>query len=244
MCDAPHEKLKEWKGWIDIPDPPMSRGDGAWIDLSYPLSQALSRTPNFPEPRFERILSMPADPANLTEMQMVCHFGTHLDAPLHFITDGPAVDAIPLERLHGPGVVLSVDPGDDQLITADLLERATPDVEPGDIVVVDSGWSAHINTERYLEHPSLTPDAAAWLVDKRAKMLAVDTLTPDLPSIKRPEGFTWPVHHTLLGQGVLIAELVRSAPELRGRRVEVMVMGLNVAGSDGAPARIVARPAA
>ncbi|MDH3235254.1 MAG: cyclase family protein [Alphaproteobacteria bacterium] len=243
MCDAPLDKLKEWKGWIEIPEPPAMGGGGAWIDLSYPLSQSLSRTPSFPEPRFERLHSMPQDPANLTEIQMVCHFGTHLDAPLHFITEAPAMDEVPLTRLYGPGVVLAVEAGDDMLVTAEILDAATPGVEPGDIVIVDSGWSAHVNTERYLTHPSLSPDAAEWLVDRRAKMLAVDTLTPDLPSIMRPEGFTWPVHHTLLGQGVLVAELVRPAPELRGRRVEVMVLALNVAGSDGAPARIVARPA-
>ena len=46
---------------------------------------------------------MPQDPANLTEIQMVCHFGTHLDAPLHFITEAPAMDEVPLTRLYGPG---------------------------------------------------------------------------------------------------------------------------------------------
>jgi kynurenine formamidase len=31
---------------------------------------------------------------------------------------------------------------------------------------------------------------------------------------------------------------------LAGRRVEVMFLGLNVVGSDGAPARVIARPVA
>lgn len=243
MCDTPGAKLKEWKGWLDLPQPAESTGRGPWVDLSYPLSRELSRTPNFPEPRFERLMSIPGDPANLTEMQMVCHFGTHIDAPLHFITEGPGFDGIPLDRLYGPGVVLRVEAGEDMLVTADHLDAASPDVEPGDIVILDTGWSRHIDTERYFEHPSLSVDAAEWLLDKRAKMLAVDTLTPDLPARRREEGFNWPVHHALLSRGVLIAELVRPPRELAGRRVEAMFMGLNVAGSDGAPARVVARPA-
>jgi len=243
MCDGPMSKLKAWKGWIDVPEPAVNLGEDRWIDLSFPLSSTLSRTPTFPEPRFERIMSMPEHPANLTEMQMVCHFGTHLDAPLHFITDGPAVEEIPMERLYGAGVVLEIEVGDDNLVTADLLERAKPTVRPGDIVIIDTGWSRHVGTERYFDHPCLTLDAAQWLVEKRAKMLAVDTLTPDLPSKRREEGFTWPVHHELLSRGVLVAELLRPAAELAGRRIEAMFLGLNVAGSDGAPVRVVARRA-
>lgn len=243
MCDTPLEKLKDWKGWIDVPAPEPFAAQGPWIDISFRLNAARSRSPGFPEPRFEKLMTIPEHPANLTEMQMVAHFGTHLDAPLHFITEGPAMDAVPLDRLYGQGVVLKVEAGDDMLITADHLDRASPSVEPGDIVVIDSGWTGHMDSERYFDHPALTLDAAEWLVDKRAKMLAVDLLTPDMPSIKRPDDFTWPVHHELLGKGVLIAELVCVAPELSGRRIEAMFVGLNIEGSDGAPVRALARAA-
>src|SRR6266853_1967416 len=33
------------------------------------------------------------------------HVGTHLDAPLHFITNGQDIGSIPLSKLVGPGVV-------------------------------------------------------------------------------------------------------------------------------------------
>ena len=36
------------------------------------------------------------------------HGGTHLDAPYHFYRDGLSVDAIPAERLMGPGVRIDV----------------------------------------------------------------------------------------------------------------------------------------
>lgn len=36
------------------------------------------------------------------------HFGTHLDAPAHFVKGGWTVDQIPVERLYGPAVVLDV----------------------------------------------------------------------------------------------------------------------------------------
>ena len=36
------------------------------------------------------------------------HGGTHIDAPYHFSKEGNTLDAVPLERLMGPGVVIDV----------------------------------------------------------------------------------------------------------------------------------------
>jgi len=72
----------------------------------------------------------------------------------------------------------------------------------------------------------------------------VDFITPDLAVNRRPPEFRWPVHHILLSQGVLIAENLTNLRALSGQRVEVMFLALNIEGADGAPARVVARPAA
>jgi kynurenine formamidase len=70
----------------------------------------------------------------------------------------------------------------------------------------------------------------------------MDTATPDIPTHNRPEGFDWPVHHTLLQDGVLIAEQVANARTLAGNRAEFLFLPLNIVGGDGAPARVIARP--
>lgn len=49
------------------------------------------------------------------------------------------------------------------------------------------------------------------------------------------------MYYTLLSQGVLIAEHVTGLAPLSGRCTEIMFLGLNTAGSDGAPARATAR---
>jgi kynurenine formamidase len=59
--------------------------------------------------------------------------------------------------------------------------------------------------------------------------------------VRRPPDFAFPVHYTLLSQGVLIAEHVTNLEQLAGQRAEIMFLGLNIAGSDGAPVRPVAR---
>jgi kynurenine formamidase len=243
MADAPraHGPDKRWHGWAPHPDPPAARGSGPWLDLSHTLRSDLSRVASFPEARFHRLYSMPRDPMNATAIEMVCHYGTHVDAPRHFIPDGPSFDEIPLERLYGPGVVWSLDCSPGDTIAADQLARCRPETRRGDIVLLDTGWAARFARADYEDNPALGIDAAEWLVAQGAKLVGVDCATPDLAVPRRPPGFTWPVHHVLLGHGVLIAEHLRNLEPLAGRRIEAMFLALSIAGSDGAPVRAVAR---
>jgi kynurenine formamidase len=195
----------------------------------------------FPRPRIEQIYSQPEYPANVTEVQMVCHHGTHVDAPRHFIADGPSFDQIPIERLFGPGVVLSIAAEANEAITPAMLEASGPEVRRGDIVLLDTGWARRIADQDYEDHPYLTVGAAQWLLDRGAKMLGVDFSTPDLGAVRRPKNYDFPVHHTLLSNGVLIAEHVTNIAIFAGRRIEAMILPLAIQGADGGPSRAIAR---
>src|ERR1700734_2080125 len=89
-----------WEGWSTAP-----AGAPGWTDLSHVVGPDSPRALVFPKPTVRRIASIPRDPINVTELQLVCHVGTHIDSPRHFIEDGPAVDEIPIERLQGTAVV-------------------------------------------------------------------------------------------------------------------------------------------
>ncbi len=232
-----------WKGWIDLGSRVAQADQGGWLDLSYPLNKNLPRVPFFPQPRFSKIMSMPEKPLNVTEIQMACHIGTHVDAPRHFFQDGPTFEAIPFERLYGPGVVWHLAASPYELIGPDTLERMKPAARPGDIVILNTDWASHYGTERYDEHPCLSPEAAHWLLDRRIKLLGVDFATPDLAVKRRSNDFNWPVHHILLGHGILVAEHLTNLERISGMRIEAMFLALNIEGSDAAPARVIARPA-
>ena len=243
MCNHPDARRAGWLGWTEVPPPMFSGSSAPWIDLSHALSADLDRIHFLPEPRFERIVSMPEGVANITEIQMVCHFGTHVDAPVHFIADGPAMHEIPLDRLHGSGVVLKLHCRPHDVIEAAQLEAAGPKVRPGDIVLLDTGWAARMGSELYEQHPSLGESATQWLLERGVKLLGVDFSTPDLTALRRPDGFDFPVHHALLSRGVLIAEHLTNLSPLAGQRIDAMLCGLSIRGSDGAPARVLARAA-
>jgi len=242
MCDTHGFPGRGWKGWLELPAPAAhAAGEARWIDLSHVLNEQLPNVPFFPSPRFRRVMSQPEHPLNVTEIQMVVHLGTHVDAPRHFFSDGPAFHEIPVERLHGPGVVWRINKGDYGIIDVADLEDARPRLQPGDILALDTGYAQHFGTPAYDRHPSLSVAAAHWLVEQRIKLLAVDNVTPDLAVNRREKGFAWPVHHVLLSQGVLVSEHLTNLSTLADGHAEFMFLALNVQDSDGAPARVMGR---
>lgn len=240
MCDgADSVPGTGWRGWrVPATGPPLEPG-GEWVDLTWPFSPSVPRLASFPPPRIGRFASIP--PFNVTELSTVVHMGTHVDSPRHFFSDGPPLEEVPLERFVGSGVVWQIDKPPEGVIEPDDLERMTPQVEPGEIVVLDTRLARHVDTSDYDRHASLSVAAAEWLVDRQVKLVAVDMPSPELPLHVRPPDFDWPVHHTLLRDGVLIAEQVTNAGSLAGQRVELLFLPLNIVGSDGAPARVVGR---
>lgn len=242
MCDSPAKSgYKGWRGWLPLPAADPEKPCGDWIDLTYPLSPDVPRVATFPPPKFTRIAEMPAKPLNVTHMDTIVHMGTHLDSPRHFFLDGPAMEAIPLERFMGRGVVVRIDKSAYGVVEAAELECIEPVIEAGDIVAIDTGWGDTWGTPDWDHQPCLSVEAARWLLDKRVKLVAVDTPTPDIPVDRRPPDFTWPVHRTLLAHGILIAEQLANLRSLAGQRVEFLFGPLPIAGSDGSPARVVAR---
>ena len=243
MCDSATSRGRGWIGWLPMPETSLMVPDGPWTDLSFRLSKSVPRASIFPEPSFRRVRSLPEDPINVTEMQMVVHIGTHVDAPRHFFMDGPAFHEIPLDRLTGPGVVVSV-PGKTAGETIEIadLERSGVEIRAGDIVALHTGWYHRASSHAYHDHPHLSLAAAQWLADRGIKLLACDMPTPDLPIQRRPPDYDYPAHRTLLSRGILIAENVTNLDDFSNQRVEFVFLALNIEDSDGAPARVLARP--
>lgn len=212
------------------------------IDLTQTFRDGMFSQHLFPPVCVERCIAIEERGLNVTKLDVCVHHGTHLDAPRHFIRDGPSVETLPLDAVSGPGVGISVSRGACEPVTASDLETAGPLVREGDIVLLHTGWGNYFATdpERYQLHPYLSEDAAGWLLERRIKLLAVDLPTPDMPEPVRAAGFAWPVHHLLLEGGVLIAEHLAHVDQVAGRRFRAFAFPLPIAGADGSPIRFVA----
>ncbi|WP_255195734.1 cyclase family protein [Halorarius litoreus] len=212
-----------------------------WVDCSQPFD-ASAEHGSTPAPEFEELATAADDGVNVQWYGATTHTGTHVDAPRHFVPEGPTIDDLPLDRFAGPGVVLDVDSEAPEPIDADALAAAEGSVDPGDIVLVRTGWGDRYGTPKYARYPWLTAAAADWLATREVKLLGIDTRSPDRPRSMRPDDWdAYPVHRTLLPAGTLIAENLYLPETLAGERAEVVGFPINVRGGDGAPARFVVR---
>ncbi|MDE3102923.1 MAG: cyclase family protein [Chloroflexota bacterium] len=212
------------------------------VDLTHPFSDGMFSLRLFPRVTVERCVRIEERRINVTRVEFAVHAGTHLDAPRHFLPDGKTVEQLALEDVSGPAVALAVRrAGGEEITVADLAD-ASPTVRPGDIVFVSTDWARYFygDPERYRDHPYLSREAAEWLVERRVKLIGVDVPTPDQPEWRRAPGFDWPVHHILLGHGVLVAEHVNNLQLVVGKRFRVFAFPIPIRDSDGSPVRIVA----
>jgi arylformamidase len=172
--------------------------------------------------------------ADVSELRMDVHTGTHLDAPSHMIAAAPTMDDYDLPT--GLGEVVVVDTGEADELDADLL--ATIEL-PADArrVLLRTRNSARAELREppfATDYAALTLSGAEWLVERGVKLVGIDYL-----SIQR-FGDPLDTHLVLFRGGVTILEglwLGRVAPG----RYELICLPLRLAGCEAAPARAVLR---
>lgn len=219
-----------------------------WHDLSQPVATEMPYSEAFDElgttPSVETVLDVHEDLGNVMYYSLLTHVGTHIDAPLHFVEGGRTIDEFPLETFTGPGVCLDVSVDEAREITLEEVKAAAGEVRKDDIVLLYTGWYHKYGDDDYDPHPWFGREVAEWFVDQGVKLIATDTITPDLPGPIRPDDYEeFPVHRTLLGEEILIAEHLTNLEPLTGDRLEVFAFPLKIEGGDGAQARFVARRA-
>lgn len=169
------------------------------------------------------------------------HTGTHCDAPRHFIPDGVTIDQVPVDTLVGPARVCDLTKVQKKSAIDAATLRAAAGDDPPQRLILRYDWSDHYGTRAYYtDHPYLTSEAAQWIVQRGVKLVAMDTPMPDDPRNGSSSDNDSPVHHVLLGHGVILVEYLTNVRQLRGRDVQLIVMPLKIKDGDGAPARCVA----
>jgi kynurenine formamidase len=211
------------------------------VDLSRVIYDGMPKIPALPEVHVQQVFSLAkGHPLNVTELSLPCHAGTHVDAPIHMVPNGKSIEELPLEAFVGPGAVIAVRKRGGEEVTARDLEESGVSIAQGNILMLYTGWDEKFESPDYNLHPYLSVDAAQWIVKKGVKLFGIDCITVDLPTPLREKGFDFPVHKTLLGNGVLIAENVTNLRRILGKKTRILAFPLRVKGSDAGHARIIA----
>jgi kynurenine formamidase len=221
--------------------------DYEWVDLSHTLEEDIPAYPT--HARFGKTLYESyeyGDVARHYGLTMSEHTGTHMDAPLHFIPEGPAhygTDEIPLDRLAGrAATVKATDLGAGDLLGVGRIEAWEEEhgpIEEGDRVLIRYGWDRRWATgpqgRRFLEDwPGLSDEAAQYLVGKDVSLVGCDTLAIDATVSTEN-----PAHYTLLGSEVYIIENLKNLDRLPPFCI-FLALPLKIRGGSGSPVRAVA----
>jgi len=206
------------------------------IDLSHPIYHDMPGWPGIPRAQITRIFTIPMHGANVFELKLHTHAGTHMDAPLHFEDYGKTLDEIPLEDLMGEATIVDltyIKPKHG--ITASDLEEHGKHVKEGDIVILNTGWykKRGINCDYQLNYPHLTKESAEWLVNRKVKAVGIDTVAVDMWGSK-----DFPAHHTLFRADIYVIEELTNLDKIEGNRFFISIMPLNITGVEASPARV------
>lgn len=169
----------------------------------------------------------------ISEVRMLTSIGTYMDSPYHFNPAGVSIEALTLDQLVLPGVMVDcTGVSARQPIGPAVLEGI--DVA-GKAVLFHTGWSRYWGQPEYFEFPFLTGETATALRDRGAKLAGVDFLVIDDTTAPRR-----PVHVTLLHANILIVENLTNLSALPSEGFTFHAAPVKVKGAAAFPVRAYA----
>ncbi len=220
------------------------------VDLTHTLEEGI---PTYPT--HAKYFQMPwrslGDPAEMNQLILSEHTGTHVDSPSHFVPDpdDPArkhIDEVDVTTLIGRAVTLDFGPfgATNELVDLAAIvawEREHVAIEPGDIVLVNFRWGSRWHPVpggfAFLEGwPGLSRDSAEYLADRAVKAVGTDCISLDSGD---GGGGELPAHYTLLPRGILIVENLANLDRLPALSFFV-ALPLKIKHGTGSPLRAIA----
>ncbi|MFV0473613.1 MAG: cyclase family protein, partial [Pikeienuella sp.] len=232
-----------------IAPPALAAGVGRVEDMTHELSEDFPTWPGTQGFSMKQKYKYDTDGYNLFDLTIDEHTGTHIDAPLHFSTDGLSVSELPVSSLVAPLCVVDIaakaaEDRDAQLTPDDLKAwtDANGPIPDNACVALHSGWSAKVKTEAFRgfdgekqHYPGFHVEAAAMLLETGAGSIAVDTLSLD-------HGISpdFATHYLWLPAGRFGIECLANLDKVPATGATLVVGAPKHRGGTGGPARIFA----
>jgi kynurenine formamidase len=230
----------------------IANGKTRIIDLSYAINDKLVPWPGDPKWFEAKVNATVKKNGYFTRsFWMLEHYGTHLDAPIHFPPGKVTVDQIPAKQLFGPAVVLDVqaesakDP-DYQLGFAAInnWEKAHGRIPEASIVLLRTGWAKrwpdargyrNEDAQGRMHFPGFSADAVKFLIERKVSGIGCDTMSADYGASQ-----DFAVHHLVLGAGLYQLENLADLNEVPEAGAFLIVAPIKLEGGSGGPVRVFA----
>ena len=206
-----------------------------WIDLTVPIRNGMTDWPGDPAVSIERFSDQGrGDDYNASRLLINTHTGTHMDAPMHFISGGDGIDKLPMDAVIGRTRVIEID--DPHSISRRELESCN--LGEGERILFKTRnslkpWYDLPFSENYV---ALGEEGALLLAEKHTRLVGVDYLSAALYGNEAAA-----THRALLGAGVWIVEGINLSNVQTGE-YQMICLPLKIEGCDGSPVRVLIKP--
>lgn len=182
------------------------------------------------------------------------HYGTHTDAPSHFVDGGTTIDKIKAEQLilehcYVIDVREAVKKNPDYGVTvSDIIafeEKTQSQIAPNSAVLLLTGWEdrwsdqsgyRNADSKGTMHFPGFSAEAATFLATQRkVTALGIDTLSLDCG-----KSLTHDVHKIALGHGLYLIENLTNLDKLPSTNFILICCPLKIQNGTGSPSRVIA----
>ncbi len=209
------------------------------VDLTHTLYTGM---PTYPGDKpVPEIISIPSDIATNVQTSTIhlgSHFGTHIDAPLHFLPDGKGLMDFPIKSFAGQAICLNKKDRADSPIDFTPEECSFIRQSAPDWILIYTGFDKNWGKSEYFSrHPFLSHTLCRFIVDAGVTGIGID-----FPSIDAADAAedNFPIHHLILSAGMLVIENLTNLGKLPLNRLfQLFALPLKTE-TEAAPARVVA----
>lgn len=222
------------------------------LDLAYAINDRLVPWPG--DTRWFEVktnASVERDGYFTRSFWMLEHYGTHLDAPIHFPPGTTPLEQIPVRQLFGPAAVLDVR--EEGAANADYRlsggrveewERQHGAIPEGAIVLLRTGWASrwpdvkfYRNPDHFgrMHFPGFSVESVEKLIERKVSGIGCDTMSVDCGA-----SLDFGVHRLALGAGLYHLENLSDLSELPEKGAFLVVAPIKLEGGSGGPVRVFA----
>jgi kynurenine formamidase len=205
-------------------------------DLTHTITDDISVFSATEHPKITVAAEKEKDGYSQKHISIYSHNGTHMDAPFHILKDGVTADEMPVESFFGKACVADFSGISAREISLEAIKTKEKEMKESDFLLIHTGWDKKWKTDDYSDgFPVLSVEAANYLTNFNLKGVGVDAISVD--TIDSAE---MPVHHALLGAGMILIENLTNLSELPESGVYFSAFPLKIKEADGSPIRAVA----
>ena len=222
------------------------------IDLTHPIHPNIPIWPGDPATEFETVSQIEKDGYFLRKFSMGEHSGTHINAPSSFYTGGASIDSYSPQSLVSPAIAIdireqSLTNPDYSLTIDDILnwERQHKLIEPGNLVLLYTGWQAKWDDERAFfnrddreicHFPGFGKAATQFLLEERS----IAGIGIDTHGVDPGQDESFAVNKLILEKQRIVLENLANLDLLPAADFTLAIGIIRLLGGSGSPVSVLA----